>query len=375
MKKLTTLFTTILFFTFANAQNSPVVRQYIETFKEIAILEMHRTGVPAAITLAQGIHETGAGQSDLVKRSNNHFGIKCKSEWQGEKVYHDDDSRGECFRKYEDGRQSYVDHSDFLRNRSHYSALFKLDPTDYEGWAYGLKKAGYATNPKYPQILIKIIRDYDLQDYTLLALESKNKNTDVVLVSNTQTEDAASTSYPSGVFEINGSRALIVPKGTSFLKIAEQYDLSLNRLFDFNEMNPVDIAAKDELIFIERKKKKGSIPTHIVAEGETLRSIAQKNGVQLEALRDYNFLNEGIEPLTGETIYLQSEAPQTPRTILDNAVSAKATASFEVYKVKAGETLYSLSKKFEVSVEDIKLWNGLQKNSLSIGQEIKILKK
>ena len=151
------------------AQSSQVINEYVLRYKDIAMDEMKRTGVPAAITLAQGIHETSAGQSVLVLKSNNHFGIKCKAEWKGPSVSHDDDARGECFRKYSSPYDSYKDHSDFLATRSHYASLFKLEPTDYEGWAWGLKKAGYATNPKYPLILIKIIRDYNLQDYTLIA--------------------------------------------------------------------------------------------------------------------------------------------------------------------------------------------------------------
>src|SRR5215204_877185 len=158
------------------AQPPDVINEYVSKFKDIAIEEMRRTGVPAAITLAQGIHETSAGQSELVIKSNNHFGIKCKSEWTGPSVSHDDDARGECFRKYSSPNDSYRDHSDFLASRSHYASLFKLDPTDYEGWAKGLKKAGYATNPKYPQILIKLIRDYNLQDYTLIAMGEKPNN-------------------------------------------------------------------------------------------------------------------------------------------------------------------------------------------------------
>src|SRR5688572_11075716 len=155
------------------AQSSTVIKNYIDQFKDIAMEEMVRTGVPASIKLAQGIHETAAGQSSLVRKSNNHFGIKCKTGWNGESVSHDDDARGECFRKYDDPAQSYKDHSEFLKTRSHYNFLFSLDPTDYQAWAHGLKKAGYATNPKYPQIIIKLIEDYNLQDYTLIAMGKK----------------------------------------------------------------------------------------------------------------------------------------------------------------------------------------------------------
>src|SRR6478736_4895270 len=157
-------------FTFSYAQSTDAILAYITRYKDLAIAEMKRTGVPAAITLAQGIHETEAGTSVLVKKSNNHFGIKCKDEWRGQSVSHDDDARGECFRKYTAAEDSYRDHSDFLKNRSNYASLFTLDPTDYQGWAYGLKKAGYATNPKYAQVLIKLIQDYKLEDYTLIAM-------------------------------------------------------------------------------------------------------------------------------------------------------------------------------------------------------------
>jgi flagellum-specific peptidoglycan hydrolase FlgJ len=147
-----------------------LIQQYIASYKNLAIEEMKRTGVPAAIKLAQGIHETEAGNSVLVKKSNNHFGIKCKTGWDGPKVYHDDDERGECFRSYTAAEASYRDHSNFLKNSQRYAFLFALDPTDYKGWAYGLKKAGYATNIKYSQILIKLIEEYHLDTYSLIAL-------------------------------------------------------------------------------------------------------------------------------------------------------------------------------------------------------------
>src|SRR6266536_5606839 len=153
------------------AQTNNAVTQYINTYKVLAIHEEIRTGVPAAITLAQGILESEAGQSELSLASNNHFGIKCKSDWTGATVYHDDDTKGECFRSYASVEDSYRDHSDFLKSRPNYAFLFNLDPTDYSSWAYGLKRANYATNPAYASLIIKIINDNNLQDYTLIALE------------------------------------------------------------------------------------------------------------------------------------------------------------------------------------------------------------
>src|SRR5690606_7848185 len=165
------LFAILLFsITGAKAQSAEFINDYITRFRDIAINEMKRTGVPASIKLAQGIHESMAGQSDLVSRSNNHFGIKCKSNWKGESVSHTDDAPDECFRKYADPEESYKDHSDFLRNNQRYSFLFNLDPADYEAWAKGLKKAGYATNPRYPQLIIKLIDDYNLQHFSLIAM-------------------------------------------------------------------------------------------------------------------------------------------------------------------------------------------------------------
>lgn len=158
-----------------SAQRPELITAYISTYKDLAIAEMQRTGIPASITLAQGIFESTAGTSELVLASNNHFGIKCKDTWTGESVKHDDDLRQECFRKYPSAIDSYKDHSDFLRTRSHYAFLFKIDPLDYKSWAYGLKKAGYATNPRYPQALIKLIEDYHLNEYTLLALQPLKK--------------------------------------------------------------------------------------------------------------------------------------------------------------------------------------------------------
>src|ERR1700754_1190399 len=154
---------------------------YVNTYKVIAMAEMQRSGIPAAIILAQGIHESEAGTSELVKQSNNHFGIKCKDDWKGQVVYHDDDSRQECFRSYASAADSYRDHSEFLRRSNRYAFLFDLEPTDYERWAYGLRKAGYATNIRYSQILIKLIKDYNLQQYSLIAMGKVKPADEVVL--------------------------------------------------------------------------------------------------------------------------------------------------------------------------------------------------
>ena len=154
---------------------------YINQFKNIAMQEQIRTGVPAAIKLGQAILESQTGKSRLATEANNHFGIKCKTEWRGPKIYHNDDTNGECFRVYDNAEASYIDHSNFLKTRTHYAFLFKLDVTDFTSWAFGLKQAGYATNPSYPAQLIKAINDYDLAQYTLIAIEQKKKGIDFVV--------------------------------------------------------------------------------------------------------------------------------------------------------------------------------------------------
>jgi hypothetical protein len=318
------------------AQDTSIINDYIEKYKELAIAEMQRTGVPASIKLAQGIHETMAGTSVLVQKSNNHFGIKCKSNWAGESVSHDDDARGECFRKYQEAEDSYRDHSDFLKSNQRYAGLFKLDPLDYEGWANGLKKAGYATNPKYPVIIIRLIETYHLQDYSLIALgkmersdiaanvPAKTDATPVAMdennagqpssVSEEVTEEsAAPVTYPSGEFRINDTRVIYGAKGTPMLVIAQQYNVPLSRLFEFNEMVQVETLPSDQLVYIQRKRSKGHNEFHIVKAGESLRDISQTEAIRLEFLLEYNQLKEHMRPAAGEKLYLRGPAPSVPK--------------------------------------------------------------
>jgi LysM repeat protein len=378
------------------AQNSPIVKQYIETYKDVAIAEMQRTGVPASITLAQGIHETEAGQSDLVRASNNHFGIKCKGDWTGETVFHDDDAKGECFRKYSDPADSYRDHSDFLRTRPNYAFLFQLDPTDYEGWARGLKKAGYATNPKYASILIRLINDYHLQDYTLIALNRKPATNDVILAKNTlkandyvepaplNTEvTKVRPDYPQGIFHINETSVVFVSKGTAFLKIANDYNVSLSRLFEFNDMTPSDIANDDQLLFLQRKRKTGANDFHIVQQGETVYDVAQSEGIRMESLLAFNFLKQGMVPMAGERLYLKSTAPGMPHLLKGNSenaitsipISTYSDNDFIVHKVQPHETIYAIAKKYSVAIDDVMKWNEMQSIDLRSGQQLRIRKK
>ena len=284
-------------------------QQYIEEYKDIAISEMKRMGVPAAITLAQGLLESQSGNSDLVKESNNHFGIKCKSTWTAETVSHDDDKPGECFRKYKTADDSYRDHSDFLRGSARYASLFQLNPTDYKDWAYGLKKAGYATNPKYPEILIKSIEKYNLEQYTLDGL---NEVPQFVAEKNQiDPEDSLSTLFADSSLTapinltINGLKVLLVPKGTSLLTIATQSHIGLEKLLSINELNKDGLLTRNQFIFLEKKKKEGKDEFCIAQANESMHDIAQKNGILLQSLCDYNHLSSGDNIAVGTKIFLK----------------------------------------------------------------------
>ena len=344
----------ILFLLFASlilknsfAQQDPVVVEYINKYKDLAIAEMQRTGIPASIKLAQGIHETSAGTSELVKKSNNHFGLKCKAEWTGMTVKHTDDAPNECFRKYENPIDSYKDQSNYLKDTPRYASLFDIDPTDYKAWAWGLKNAGYATNPKYSQVLIKLIEDYDLQDYTMIALgklkpgqetlakneiKNENKNSEIIIPvektvvmspepevvvyskKDTKKEVIVETKpeYPDGEFKINETKVIYAKKGTSYLSIAEKYAIPLARIFEFNDMKVQESVEKDRLIYIMRKRKVGLNEQHIVKPGETLSDIAQSEALRIESLLEYNFLQPNMQPAVGSVLYLCSKAPGMP---------------------------------------------------------------
>lgn len=418
MQNIRLLLVTILLLSgsILHAQNKEIVLTYISTYREIAIAEMQRSGVPASIKLAQGIHETLAGTSDLVVRSNNHFGIKCKSSWKGESVSHDDDARGECFRKYDSPSDSYKDHSDFLKANQRYAFLFELDPLDYEGWAKGLKKAGYATNPKYPQIIIKLIEDYHLQDYTLIAMGKKNPeellmaNTTIDGEDNTAgpaaitnpevtaetmvVESATQANWPEGEFKINDTRVVYAKQGTSCLSIAREYNVSLKRLFEFNDMEETETIEKDQLIYLQRKRKTGDNEFHMVKPGETLYDIAQQEGIRMNMLLEYNQLAEDMTPAIGSQLYLKSKAPARPilakeevagnnaivfakndnSTVKNNPVQTSSRGELIRHKVQPRETLYAISKKYNVKIDDIVQWNQLRTHTLKTGQQLKIYK-
>ena len=287
--------------------------EYINAYKDIAIAEMKRSGIPASVTLAQGILETECGNSELVKKSNNHFGIKCKSTWKGESVTHTDDAPNECFRKYNNPVDSYKDHSDYLKTSPRYEALFKLEPSDYKGWAYGLKKAGYATNPKYPQIVISNIEKYNLQQYDNLTTDEADN---IAIAKITQQEKQIVnevvvdfTSLENSIKlknKINGLKALIAPKGTSLLVIASKANIDLSKLLEYNDLSTDGLLNDEQVIYLEKKPKQGNRDFYIVLQKETLYDISQINAIQLKYLSRLNNMNENQTVPKGTKIKLRS---------------------------------------------------------------------
>lgn len=327
MKKLLILFLAATVWCNIQAQTNEAVELYINQFKQLAIDEMIRTGVPASITLAQGILESNAGQCPLTQQSNNHFGIKCKTNWTGDVVYHDDDRRGECFRRYNTAEDSYRDHSDFLKNRPNYAFLFDIDVTDYTDWAFGLKKAGYATNPVYAQSLITTIEKYNLEDITQQALDAGNEiniaaapvklqdeyafeNVAQISIDNKTTlqQKSVSSNYPNGVFSINDTKVMYAQPGTSLFALASNHNISYKKLLIYNDLDNVDILNQPALIYLEKKPKRGAKDYHVALPNENMHDIAQQEGIQLESLLAYNNFQRNNQPKAGDKILLHSES-------------------------------------------------------------------
>ncbi|CAN5342023.1 glucosaminidase domain-containing protein [soil metagenome] len=358
-----------------SAQNISA-EEYIEQYKDIAIREMKRMGVPAAITLAQGLLETQNGNSDLVKKSNNHFGIKCKSSWSGSGVSHNDDAPDECFRVYKNAEESFRDHSNFLRGREHYAFLFGLDPADYKGWAKGLRKAGYATNPKYPEILINNIEKNNLQQYTLLAINeiphydgSKYKDDPEEKIVAIEDDAEFAGNDQVQLSEINGSKVIVGTKGKSLLAIATENKINLNKLLEMNDLETDGILEKDEIIFLEKKSRIGAQDFAIALENESLRHLAQRCGVQLQSICEYNHLDKRNILHAGTKVFLKPVLHQE-----ESNSQAETDTSAKTHKVLPKEGLYSISKRYHVTVEELKKWNRLDTDNLSAGQELIVSK-
>ncbi len=315
MKKIlfSILFYTISYVIIAQPASKRITRaQYIEMYKDEAIKEMERSGVPASITLAQGILESGDGNSPLARYAKNHFGIKCHTGWTGGTFIQDDDEKDECFRKYKTVLESYRDHSEFLKKKR-YAFLFELDITDYKGWAKGLKKAGYATNPKYPQLLIDLIEKNNLAQYDKAKStkkkkgkkKSKKEKKEVKTVKNSKRRG----SHTVSVHE-NNIKYITVKPEDSFEKIAEEFNMGEWQLYKYNDLEKDKELFDQGILFLQPKSGKAKKEFHIVEEGETMWDISQQNGIKLRKLYRKNRMYEGDTPKVGDTLYLQKTKPR-----------------------------------------------------------------
>lgn len=268
---------------------------YIEKYDAVAVEQMKKHKIPASITLAQGLLESGAGKSRLARESNNHFGIKCGTKWKGPTVRHNDDLPNECFRAYYSPIQSYEDHSLFLKSNRRYAFLFDLDIKDYKGWAKGLKKAGYATNPAYATLLIQIIEDYRLYEYDNT---SKKRN---------KKDKKKKDIIPHDVFIANGLLYVVAREGDTFKTIGKELGIKSKKLASYNNLPSDYPLMPGDIVYLKEKNKEyvGEKTFHIVKDGDSMHSISQTYGIRLDRLYKLNAKDKEFIPTVGERIWIK----------------------------------------------------------------------
>lgn len=293
--------------------------EYIEKYKETAMENMRTHGIPASITLAQACLESGNGNSDLAVKANNHFGIKCHNDWKGQTYYKKDDDPGKsCFRKYRNAAESFRDHSDFLRYRDRYAFLFDLEITDYKSWCYGLKKAGYATDPQYAQRLIKIIEDYGLYRYDREMYAKYERNSNILPPSPNELMKVMELkpSKKSYLYKYSKNRTIYVRNGVPYVlagdmdtyeSIADEYNLFTREILRYNDLKKPIKLVPGTVVYIQGKRHKAQkhMDVHIAVEGDTYYKIAQKYGVRMKDLFKYNDYKNGDILHPGDEIFLR----------------------------------------------------------------------
>ena len=288
------------------AQTRQTAAQYVEKYKETAQTEMRRYGIPASIKLGQGILESSAGNSDLAREANNHFGIKCKKNWTGPAFYKDDDAKDECFRKYKTVLESYEDHSQFLKNSQRYASLFLLSQDDYKGWAHGLKKAGYATNPQYAQLLIKTIEENRLFQYDTEVIakpytpdKQKDKPKEELV------EDLPPTSKQEVKLR-NNVKYVIAKDGNTPENLSEKFDMIPFQIPKYNDLTDNEYKFKSgDIVYLQPKRNKASEKLVVVKQGQTIRDISQEYGIKIKSIRKLNKLSESEEVKVGQELRLR----------------------------------------------------------------------
>jgi hypothetical protein len=304
------------------AQSKMTVEEYIEQYKDIAMDEMKKHHIPASIKLAQGILESSSGNSNLAIHAKNHFGIKCHKGWTGPTYHQDDDEKDECFRKYGSAEDSYRDHSQFLMTRDRYKGLFELEVTDYKGWAKGLKDAGYATNPRYPELLIRIIEENELYLFDTgkgIKKHKDEKNIEPGSPNPGTLEPATPENFPGppSVFDIagragndrvvfvnNGAKFILAREGDDFYRVAEEFGIYGWQIRSYNELKKTDALIPGEKVYLEKKGSKAAVARHQVAGGEDLRMISQAYGIRMKALVRRNGIDRSAKLQEGDIIRL-----------------------------------------------------------------------
>lgn len=288
--------------------------EYITKWKDEALRQMVEHKIPASITLAQGIVESGNGNSELARKANNHFGIKCHSDWTGKRTYHDDDAKGECFRKYSTAEESFHDHSEFLKKKR-YAPLFELSITDYKGWAKGLKKCGYATSPKYAKMLIDIIEQNDLDKYDkdgLKMMKGKQpipepkEDEHVVLANDDELPGVDLTLARHVKLSDNNIKFIVAESGDTYESIAKDLDLMPWQIWKYNDLTKSSSPAEGQKLYIQPKRSRCKTKTHTVQDGETMWDISQKYGVKMKKIYKRNGLTPGSAVSAGTILQLNS---------------------------------------------------------------------
>ena len=386
------------------------IQDYIERYKDIAIEEMHRSGIPASIKLAQAILESDAGVSELAQSSNNHFGMKCGPGWAGGSFFKKDDDRDRrgrliksCFRMYDTPEESFVAHTEFLTNPAkayRYGPLFDIDQTDYKSWAWGLKKAGYATNPRYANLLIDLIQQHHLYTYdyyernqmvhqaVVQIIEKNNRLDEFDHLPRKDTREIRQSreeivfSVERRVLKNNRVKMVYAQTGDTPRKIANDLKVLVDDILAYNENieSPTQKLRPFEYVYLEEKKKRyrGDTKTHLVQLDEDMYGIAQKYGIQLDRLYLMNRLKDGMEPFPGEKVVLRGmvKVKERPKIRIEQieqvVVNKEAVRPVRRYIVQQGDTLFSIAKHYQVTVEDIKRQNQLNDNLIEPGQIIVI---
>ena len=412
----------LLFCGFVKAQKMST-NKYIEEYKYAAMQEMKVYGIPASVTLAQGILESASGNSKLASECNNHFGIKCRKNWTGNFCLADDDAPDECFRGYSNAMESYRDHSLFLKGSSRYDFLFGLPSTDYRAWAHGLRQAGYATNPAYGNIIIGVVERYRLSMYDSMT----------VLGEDYHTPDTAA----GRLIQLHGLPAIIASKNQKPEDIARLYDMGVWQIYKYNDLKRGEGLQPGEIVYLKPKRRKAGADFHLVKQGESLRDISQQHAVKLKHLEKFNQIPASQPLRQGEIIFLREkrrkdsaaavpelqeaasnfsgdttiriakegdtwermasltgknseilkknnaglERPAPGQVVLLTAESATPKIqetntgvgrSLIFHTVLAGETIYSISRLYKISTDSLLVWNGLIDSKIRIGQELRV---